>query len=192
MLIVSVQKFGKNTQNIVNELNKIKGIMAIRTDTGCITPLMQIGLKKNTKQFYITTCIKDIKNVNKWADYIAIDCRKENPELFDLLEYCKKNKINIIADIKEKYDIDNLNNYKSIIKYIATTFDFDKNIKEKCSIIKYAKKKGFKVIAEGGYNEKTEIIKAIKSGADHICIGAGIFSFIDKTKYYADIIRGCK
>ena len=184
MLIVSVQNFSNYTQQIVNQLNNLSDIFAIRTDTPIKTKYKIIGLNKNSQKYYITTKIKDIDNVAKWADYVAIDCRHKNKNLSQILDHCIQKSITIIADIFSKKDIDNLIKYQSIIAYIATTFCFDKNIRKKCNIIEYAHNKGFKVIAEGGYSEKNDIKKALKSGASHVCIGAAIFDYLTLTKKY--------
>lgn len=188
MLIVSIQNFSKKTQSIVDSLKNINGIYAIRTDTKVKTNYKIIGLKKiPNKKYYISTTKDHLSRLAIWSDYVALDCRKENKELDCLLDHCVSNNIGIVSDVFDEDDIYNLIKYKKIVKYIATTFHFDKKIKEKCSLINYAKRKGFTVIAEGGYKDFNDIKKALLAGASYVCIGQAIFDYVLRTKEYAKI-----
>lgn len=189
-LIVSIQNYSLQTTQELAENCQAAKIAAIRTDNPIISEIPIIGLKKNKKKHYITTDIMDIDSVAIWADYIALDCRKENSDLFFLLKYCSKNNFKIIADIENINDVKNIINIckKENLKMpvsIATTFS-DNNIDLIGEIkLKY----NFHVIAEGGFQYMKQIFEAIKNGANNICIGAAISDIFNLTKKYCDIIK---
>lgn len=196
-LIVSIQNFSQETTIELANLAVKSGAVAIRTDKPLENNIVTIGLEKlENKQYYITTTKNSIINVSKWANYVAIDCRKGNNDLEFLLAFCHMMNIKVIADISTKEDSQNILdicNNQNIIKpaFFATTFNYEKNSTEKANII-YELKNITKIpiIAEGGYNEYKDINLSLKAGADYICIGAAISDIKKLTEKYKRMLDG--
>lgn len=196
-LIVSIQNYSKNTIQELSSYAVGAGAVAIRTNEPIICEKPIIGLKKiENKEYYISTDKKIILDVQKWANYIAIDSRIGNQELEFLYGFCHINEIKIVADISNIRDINNilkLCNEQKINKpeYFATTFNFNTSIEEKAyTIYEIRKVTEIPIIAEGGYSEIKDIEESIKAGANNICIGTAISDLYKLTKKYKEIIEG--
>jgi putative N-acetylmannosamine-6-phosphate epimerase len=175
-IIASIQKYTlPTTQELVNSITE-NGVAGIRTDQPIKCNLPVIGLSKIPgKEYYITTEKKLIYEVAKWADYVAIDSRRGNREIDFLYAHCHTADIKIVADIEKIEDVQNILEICENLKikkpgYIATTFS-------NCNIELVSKIKEITeipVIAEGGYKDREQIIKAKLNGASAVCIGSAI------------------
>lgn len=191
-LIVSIQKYSHFVTQELALIAELAGAVAIRTDQPINLYSQKIGLiKLPDKKYYITTTKEAINEVNKWANFVAIDSRKGNRELHYLYGYCHQNAIKIVADIEKIQDFENILDIceKGKIekpKYIATTFSNSSN-----ELIKQIKElRDIPVIAEGGYTNEKQIKEALENGADNICIGSAISDIKFLTKYFLEIIKG--
>lgn len=179
-LIVNIQKYTAATTNELAILCR-KNVAAIRTDQNINIDVPIIGLRKNDNyKYYITPTIADIKSIQNWSDYIAIDSRKGNNEIEFLYSFCHLNDKKIVADIEKIEDVKNIINIceKQKIKmpcFFATTFSFFKTGFPNVALIEEIKKiTNIKIIAEGHYTQGDQIREAIRMGANNICIGAEI------------------
>jgi putative N-acetylmannosamine-6-phosphate epimerase len=191
-LIVSIQNYSKTlSQELATAFYNI-GVKTIRTDKPYKFKGEVIGLKKNTREFYITTRAQDIRAVAKWADIIAIDSRAGNVLIPGLYKEARREKRKICADIQNETDLLNIKeiclcNQIEPPEYIATTFSFMGKGYPDINLIKAIKKHfpGSAVIAEGKYY--SYFLEAKEKRADYICIGAGLTNFIETAE---KIIRG--
>jgi len=177
-LIVSIQGYTAQTTQELIDIALRSGAVGVRTDQPSYCDGVHIGLKKNDKKYYITTDIEDIIRVSQWAQTIAIDSRRGNPDIERLYRYCDLNLYGIVADIENEEDLKNLKTLHDNKKikspeYIATTFSNQKTGEPDIEMLKVVKEyfPDCKVIAEGGYFERYKDVKDI---VDYICIGAGI------------------
>lgn len=190
-LIVSIQGYSLNTTQELAEWAINGGAVAIRTDQPIKIKVPVIGLQKiENKEFYITSTREALIEVQKWADYIAIDSRKGNQDLSLLYAHCHVNNIKYIADIQYIDDVKNILEMcskKKIIKpsFFATTFSYNgylvKQIKEITDI---------PIIAEGGYNDKIMIYNARLNGASNVCIGTAISNIMALTYKHRSMWEG--
>jgi putative N-acetylmannosamine-6-phosphate epimerase len=190
-LIVSIQGYSIHTTNELADIALSWGSDLIRTDRNIGMPEKTIGLVKNFKyKNYITPTIQDLDNVNLYANYIAVDCRRSNLFLKELLYYADIKDYNIICDIETLEDLKEIPDFYKI-KYVSSTFDFNnKNkLKRLKEITDYAKKRNIQVIAEGGYSDYNEIIEAKKIGVDYICIGQAISEIGKLTEKYKGYLQ---
>jgi putative N-acetylmannosamine-6-phosphate epimerase len=190
-LIVSVQGFDLQTTQKLSDGFLQSGASGIRTDQTIFCEGLLIGLKKNKKEYYITTDVDDVKEVSSWAKAVAIDSRAGNPDIIELYAAAK---IPIVADIENESDLKNLQELVNSEKikqpeYIATTFSNQKTGKPDIELLLkiYDYFPGASVIAEGGYFHNLELAK--RFGAGYVCIGAGLTDFFSKTKQIARDIK---
>jgi putative N-acetylmannosamine-6-phosphate epimerase len=190
-LIVSVQGFDLQTTQKLSDGFLKSGASGIRTDQPIFCEGLLIGLRKNKKQYYITTDVDDVKEVSSWSKAVAIDSRAGNPDIIELYAAAKKQ---IVADIENEDDLKNLQELFTIGKikqpeYIATTFSNQKSGAPDVELLLkvYDYFPGASVIAEGGYFHNLEIAK--RFGAHYVCIGAGLTDIFDKSKQIAEAIK---
>jgi len=195
-IIVSIQGYESGTTRELAINAERGGAVAIRTDKPINAKLKIpiIGLSKSRAQnketmAYITATINEIKAVRHWADYVAVDYRDINKNLIVLSDYCKAEKIPVIADIRGQRCLDNIVNKHLYFTYISTTFGvFDNRYKPDIDFLKtIAKLSPGYVIAEGGYKTRKEVESAFRSGADCVCIGGAISDIYKLTKKYTSI-----
>ena len=191
-LIVSIQKYSAYVTQELSLIAEGNGAVAIRTDQPINIVSPKIGLIKiPEKEFYITTTKEAINQVNKWADYVAIDSRKGNKDLSFLFAFCHQNGIKVVADIEKIEDFENIieiceKGKIAMPKAIATTFSNTNN-----DLIKQIKElRDITVIAEGGYSNEYDVMIALTNGADNICIGTAISDIGKLTKKYREQING--
>lgn len=179
-LIVSIQGYTQETtQELASKLNKIE-ISGIRTDRPFKFKIPIIALEKiPEKKYYITPTVEAITRC-QWGDYVAIDCRRGNPDLQLLLAYAQIHRIKVIADIKDYKDVDNIirlhekNNF-DYPAYIATSFSFLDTNTINFKLIEYIKNNcEVPVIAEGKIKNADEAKICYDLGADNICVGSEI------------------
>lgn len=190
-IIVSIQNYSYSTTQELAVCAIKGGAIAIRTDTSITIDVPVIALKKNSREYYITTRIEDIKECARFGDYVAIDCRRGNKQIDYLLAFCHMNEIKVVADIQ---NIDDYYNIKTIcdggrIKipdYFATTFS---SINKSYPDLDVCRAIRDNVIAEGGYSTKQQI-ENVKEYVNHICIGSAISDITSLTEKYNKIFRG--
>lgn len=193
-LIVSIQNYNRaTTQELAYQAAK-GGAVAIRTDINIAAQVPLIGLKKNyKKRFYITSSFDEIEECYCWADFVAVDCRKENKKLKELLEMASINDVPIIADIETVNDfivIDNICKKMEIKQpyAYATTFSFLQTGEKNIKMIKEIKKiEDVRIIAEGKYDTVEDVGLAYKYGASNVCIGTAISDIYKLTKKFGEI-----
>jgi len=197
-IIVSIQGYHQKT---IEELAKNAinaGAVAIRTDKPIhFSPYEKkvplIGLNKSKVVNpeitpYITPDLESIISVSKWAEYIAIDYRQLNPNLKKISDYCKEQKLNIVADIGSWKDFNNIKENDYYYTYIATSFSVfdimffpDKELLSKvCKIEK-------NVIAEGNYKTRKDVKEALEIGACNVCIGGAISDVYKLTRKFTTV-----
>ena len=175
-LIVSIQELSTYSTKELAKKALSNGASYIRTDRDIKSKGKTLGLVKNKEyEFYITPTIQDIEEVSKWAKYVCIDCRKENPNLKELLKYCNDNDIKFVADVEKIEDVVFVLNYTP--QFISTTFCYNKT--DKLNIIKQIKERVNKIppiIAEGGYSltKKYELDFLKELDIDFLCVGKDI------------------
>lgn len=194
-IIVSIQGYSYQTTIEMAKEVISAGAVAIRTDKDIDMPHTPvIGLQKNKVEGpdvpYITTTIEQVDAVNSWANYVAIDYRKNNEYLKTLSEYCQENKIKVVADIMCIDDYKNIKKHRYHYDYIATTLSVFKNnfkFNPDVFLVKYLKDSGEKnIIAEGNYTRRAQIKEAYKY-CDNICIGHAITGIYKLTRKFTTI-----
>ena len=179
-LIVSIQGYSLQTTQELAEKAILGGAVAIRTDQPIKIPLHVIGLKKiYEKKYYMTNDPVEINNVMKYADYVAIDCRRGNDDLGLIISHCHVNGYKYIADIEKIEDYENLMNIcerEKIItpSFVSTTFNvFNNNYHD--DLITNLCKLTSNVIIEGGISETSEVFYYSRyRNVSNICIGTAI------------------
>lgn len=197
-IIVSIQGLGKTTtQEIADEVTNA-GAVALRLDKKVNTSLPKIGLlkaknKKHECEAYITYTLDDVKTVAGWADFVAIDYRRISPYLQEISDYCRNNKIKVVADIADIYDLYNIIEKKLYYTYIATTLSVFGNRSPNFYFLKEVLKNEKNVIAEGNFKTIEHVKRASKAGTPNICIGYAITGFFKKTQEFKNCFdRGLK
>lgn len=181
-IIVSVQGFSSGTNNEICDAVIDAGCCGIRTDKPIRNRNVPvIGLiKKKTdhkeQEAYITADIESVKKVSEWADYVAIDYRIVNHDIEQISEYCKTNKIKIIADIRDIEDYFNITSLGVYFDFVATTFSiFGRRFDPDLKLLDKLKEAGCKkIIGEGNYSRYKDVRDAYRAGAYAMCIGGAI------------------
>jgi len=202
-IIVSIQGYSKTTIEELAREAQNAGAIAIRTDKKIDTSLPVIGLKKEkgltpSRQAYITSNVDDIEEVKQWANYVAIDYRRLNPNLKDINSYCMDNKIKVIADIASIEDYENIlkNNYS--YEYMATTLSVlylsskQRYFPDMELIRKLVKAGETKIIAEGNFNTMSQVREVYALGCNNVCIGTAISNVYKLTKKFTIIDKHYK
>jgi putative N-acetylmannosamine-6-phosphate epimerase len=201
-IIVSIQGYSESTTKEMAKDAISAGAVAIRTDKNIyihdvpIIGLKKIKVKSFIEQPYITPTIKEIEDVKVWADFIAIDFRILNKNLSEIVEYCRHNQLNIIADISSMADYKNIidNNYN--ISYITTALSVLYLTKpyfpDKLLIKRLSDVGCTNLIAEGNYQYVDDVREAYQVGSHNVCIGSAISNIYKLTKKYTRISAGWK
>lgn len=197
-LIVSIQRYSRETTQELAERAIDGGAIAIRTDQRINVKVPVIGLIKiPNKKYYITTSRAAIKEC-MWSQYVAIDSRKGNIDIDLLYSYCHINEVDIIADIENIEDVYNLLAICSRLKlvkpkYIATTFSFmEEGIPDLKLLKKIKKATNISIIAEGGYGNTVFIGAAMQDKVERFCIGTAISDIELITNEYSNFINAFK
>ena len=166
-LIVSIQGYSLSTTQELADICINSGAVGIRTDKPIESDVPVIGLLKfKDKKYYITTSIKTAENCSLMSNYVAIDCRKGNKGLSEIIEYCCHFNIEVVADIENIKDVENILKMKEKPSFISTTFSFFKTGLPNIELIRHIKSiTDIPIIAEGGYYDRVSIEKAFKNGA---------------------------
>lgn len=196
-IIVSIQGYSTHTtQELATECINA-GAVALRLDKPVNSTIPIIGLQKIKvkdvfRESYITPGIDHIMRVREWSDYVAIDYRFINPDLQIISDYCRKEKIPVIADIQGGKDWYNIKTQKLYYTYISTTFSiFDETKRANIRLVKEISREiPGRVIAEGGYKSMNMVIKAYESGARAVCIGEAITGVYKLAQRFAKIDPG--
>lgn len=197
-IIVSIQGYNTiATETLAREAVNACAV-AIRTDKPIEVDVPIIGLQKvkvgNTgKEAYITPTIEDVEKVGHWADFVAIDYRMCNKNLNDISDYCKKNKIKVIADIMCFADYENIKENGYQFDYIATTLSVlnpgNKRYYPDIRLVKSLIAAGCRnLIAEGNYNYRKDVKEVLDSGVHAVCIGTAISDVYKLTRRYTSIL----
>jgi putative N-acetylmannosamine-6-phosphate epimerase len=193
-LIVSIQGFSLNTAQEIADQVILSGAVGIRTDQPVNVSVPVIGLEKiEGKKYYISTHRDCLIRLQKWSDYIALDCRSGNSDLLLFLSHLHVNSCNYVADVRNIADVENLlklcEESKAIKPaYIATTFNYNGSQLEKASLIAEIKKiTDIPIIAEGGYKLMEDVGLSMAYGASCVCIGHEITGIASKT---LEFVRG--
>ena len=175
-MIVSIQGHSQRANKELADKVLLEGVNYIRTDSNIHNRKQTLGLKKDkTYEYYITPTIEYIDQVHKWAKYVCIDCRRNNPNINVLIQHCIDNNIKYVADIESLDDVKNIIDRKP--SFVSTTFCHSKI--DKLKIIREIKEHVQNippVIAEGGYSlqKKEEIEYLKKLDIDFLCVGKDI------------------
>lgn len=198
-IIVSIQGYSSNTNNELCNSAIDAGAAAIRTDKPIknrsipVIGLIKVKTDRKEETPYITPDIDLIKRVAEWADYIAIDFRMINKNLDAVSNYCRENKLKIIADIRNIEDYFNIVEIGYYYDYVATTFSvFDKKFEPNITLVSSLHEAGCKrIIAEGNYSRYKDVKDAFRLGANNICIGGAISDVYKLTRRYTTIDFNC-
>ena len=190
-LIVSIQGYSQQTTQELSEKAISGGAEGIRTDQNikCSVPI--IGLKKlYQKKYYMTSDTGAINDVMKWADFVALDCRKGNTELDLIISHCHVNNFKYIADIETIEDYNNLIKICDTMKiikpvYIGTTFNvFNNDSHEK--LVKRLSLLTDNIIVEGGISQTNEVyFYSRHKNVSNICIGTAISDIYQNTQKFS-------
>lgn len=198
-IIVSIQGYSKNTTIELAQECINAGAVALKTDKyikNYIPGIQLIGcqkLKVNNPEIeaYLTPDIKTIEQIKPFFDFISIDYRVLNKNLKSVSDYCRENKINVIADIQNMNDYKNIKEHDYYYNYIASTFSvFDKKyrFKPNFALVLELLKHEDNIIAEGNFRTRHEVRQAIYSGIKWICIGAAITNVYKLTRQFTTCV----
>ena len=201
-IIVSIQGYSEiaTKELALHAING--GAVAIKTDKNIhIDKVPIIGLKRVKVQsladeVFMTPTIKDIDEIKIWSEFIALDFRMLNPDLAELIEYCRHNQLNVIANIGSIDDYLNIveNNWK--VAYISTAlsvFYLTKQYFPDKILLKELVQNGCKnIIAEGNYQAVNDVREAYTIGSNNVCMGGYISDIYKLTKKYTRISEGWK
>lgn len=195
-LIVSLQIYSdETTKELAGEIMNGHAV-AIRCDKDIEIDMPKIGLKKRKgvnvrKHPYITHDVHTIKRVIHWADYVAVDYRSLNDNLPEISDFCRTNKIKVVADIGTLKDYENILKNDYYYDYIATTFShfyLQKKHDPDIMLIKKLSDLGEKnIIAEGNYQTRNHEKLAYAFGATNVCIGGAITDIYKQTLKYSSV-----
>lgn len=195
-IIVSIQGYTSHTTEELTKEIISAGAVAVRTDKAFHTEIPVIGLHKvhvsyPEKEAYITPDVESIKKVSTWSSIVAIDYRKLNPNLQEISNFCRKEKIKVIADIGTIEDFYNIKEKDYYYNYIATTFTifnskkrFYPDIELAIEIFKEEKN----VIAEGNIATREQVRKLFNAGIKRVCIGGAISNVYKLTRKFTSLI----
>ena len=195
-IIVSIQGYQQKTIGEMASDAVRAGAIAIRTDKPIrleegVERVPIIGLHKlhvhaPSREPYITNTLEAAQAVARWADYVAVDCRRCNPEHENILAWCKANGVKVVADIETIEDWQQINGPRD---FVATTFSvFHKNHRPDTALIVALAEAGEKnIIAEGNYSTRIDVQTALKTGAHAVCIGAAISNVYKLTRKFSTI-----
>jgi N-acylglucosamine-6-phosphate 2-epimerase len=190
-LIVSIQGYSLTTAQELAEHALDGGAVGIRADQPIRVRVPVIGLVKiPDEEYYITPYYENVMAIAEWADIVAIDCRKGNPELMPLLKRVTKHDVIFLADIQTIHDYTNLITHEIYPDYVATTFSFMNRYDGKIDIelLKHLVKiRKTGIIAEGGITTPYEINDIRSQGVTNYCIGGEISKIREKTFYYSNV-----
>lgn len=194
-IIVSIQGWSQDTtaEMIIEAANA--GAVAIRTDKKVQSRLPLIGLVKKKveeriSEPYITSTLEDIKDIERWTKYIAVDCRKLNENLEEISEYARAKGLIIIADIATVEDFQNICERDYYYSYIATTLsvlhskDYSPDFK---LIEQLVELECENIIAEGNFTTRGQVKRAYSCGVNNICIGDAISNVFRLTKKFTSV-----
>lgn len=196
-IIVSIQGYETRTTGELASEAVRAGAIALRSDKPIrlqedVERVPVIGLHKMhvrapSREPYITAELETVQEVAKWADYVAIDCRVCNTRRMELLDWCKANKIKVVADIASYDDWASLQGQR--YDYIATTLSvFHKNHRPDTVLVEQLIKAGEKnVIAEGNYTTRKDVQAVLKRGAAAVCIGGAISNVYKLTRKFTTV-----
>lgn len=194
-IIVSIQGWSQPvTEEMIIEAANA-GAVAIRTDKKVKSRIPLIGLMKykvpNRKDFaYITPSLEDVKEVEQWTKYIAVDYRRVNESLFEISDYAKDKELVIIADIGTIEDFENICENDLYYSYIATTLSvlYQKGYNPNFKLIEELQElECGNIIAEGNFCMRNHVKKAYLMGIKNICIGNAISNIYIQTKKFTSI-----
>lgn len=198
-IIVDISKYSLDTtKELAQEAINARAV-ALKTDKDLgISTIPIIGFKKNQikdnkSEPFITPDIKSIESVSEWTNIIAIDFRILNENLDDIVDYCEKNNIKIIAEISSMHDYENIVNKQYPVFQISTALS-----------ILYLKGNDFyfpdfkftsellnaecnNLIAEGKYQTRQDVQWAYDNGCNNICIGDAISNVYKRTLYFSNL-----
>ena len=196
-IIVSIQGYHQKTiAELAGEAIRA-GAIALRTDKPIrvstdLERVPVIGLHKEhvrtpSREAYITATVEALQSVARWADYVAIDYRICNAKRKELSDWCKQNKIKVVADIACMADWHSIQDLR--YDFVATTLSvFHKNHRPDTKLIEELVKAGEKhIIAEGNYTTRVDVQAVLKSGAHAVCIGAAISNVYKLTRKFTTV-----
>lgn len=195
-IIVSIQGYGQITTEELAKNAINAGCIAIRTDKPFVMTadkvpiigLQKIKVNDVKKSAYITPDVENIAKIKRWADYVAIDYRQLNKNLPEISEYCKNERIKVVADIECYEDYVNIRDMGYHYTYISTTFAvFRLLFRPNLRLLKRILETEPHVIAEGNYSARADVAEAFKLGAQAVCIGGAISDVYKLTKKYTSI-----
>jgi len=194
-IIISVQGWSVDTtEEMIIEIANA-GAVAIRTDKKVNSRLPLIGLKKykvkERKDFaYITPCLEDVKDVERWTKNIAVDYRRLNEGIKEISKYAQKKQLTIIADIGTIEDYENIIENDYYYSYIATTLSvlYKDDYKPDFKLIEDLRKFECRnIIAEGNFSTRFNTERAFHLGVNNVCIGSAIIDIFKQTKKFTSI-----
>lgn len=193
-IIVSIQGFGLSTTRELSKAVISAGASALRLDKPVKSDVPIIGLNKIKvnnpyQEPYITPTCELISKVAQWAQYVAIDMRRINKHVKFLGDYCRREKIKIVADIGDMDDYDNLIKCGVEPAFITTCFSvFRKKFKPDISFAKKLVDQGCKnIIAEGNYLKREDVRKVLEYGVHSVCMGGAISNVYKLARRYTTI-----
>jgi putative N-acetylmannosamine-6-phosphate epimerase len=190
-LIVSIQGYSIQT-TVELAGNAIRaGAIAIRTDKNMKSEVPTIGLRKikvrsREEESYITVDVEAVKDVARWADYIAFDARSFNTNMKSIVEYCKQNGLKLIADIACMDDYKNIIDAGFEFEYVTTALSVFDRHEPDLKLVADLHKTGCKrIIAEGNFTACWQVAEAYKNGAVNVCVGTAISDIYKNTRRFA-------
>jgi putative N-acetylmannosamine-6-phosphate epimerase len=197
-IIVSIQGYSRETTRELSIQAISAGAVAIRTDKPVKISMEQavpiIGLHKENglnraNQAYITQNIREVQRVMDWSDYVAVDCRQCNQDIADVVEFCRANKVRLVADVGCWEDYAALKAAGVDFAYVTSALSVyrkrfypDKRLAERL-----AKVEPKKVIAEGNFRAREDVAEMWRAGVQAVCIGGAITDVYKLTRKYTTI-----
>lgn len=194
-IIISIQGWSQDTTSemIVEAANG--GAVAIRTDKKVQSRIPLIGLVKNKveeriSEPYITCTLEDVKDIERWTKYIAVDYRSINEELEYISEYARAKGLVIIADIATIEDFQNICENDYYYSYIATTLSvlYSKDYSPDFELIEQlVELECNNIMAEGNFTTRGQVKRAYSLGVNNICIGDAVSNIFKLTKKFTSV-----
>jgi putative N-acetylmannosamine-6-phosphate epimerase len=149
----------------------------------------KIDVKNPEMEPYLTNTLDRVQKVAKWCQIVSIDYRKCNAiNLREISDWCRNNNVKVVADIGDMADYRFIKEHGFHYTWIATTFSvFRVHNFPDVRFARQLARAGEKVIAEGNFVSRAQILETIKDGIGNVCIGGAISNVYKLTRRYVSV-----
>jgi putative N-acetylmannosamine-6-phosphate epimerase len=203
-IIVSIQGYSVATTYELALEAISGGCIGLRLDKRIAIPMDRavpiVGLKKEKGtdckiRPYITHTLEAVREVAQWADLVAVDSRRCNPNLPEIARFCRENRIKVVADVETFEDFADLKARGLPYDFVATTLSvLDRpagcKFEPDLDLVRRIAREERNLIAEGEFSSRKDVREAYVLGARCVCIGAAIANVYKLTKKYTSVPTG--